>query len=183
MSVWRRSSKTKKRYEHLPQRPAGLFDVDVGPLERAHSLVSFGEVMALGMLTLLRQRVPLLKTVTPKHWDFIVTVAGVFIATVRIRDLALTDAQKESVLDAIRDSLRAWRPDGIRGFEDCKKFFDDLSERLSHGEKDDQYIASDALGAWIVWNVLGRRPQSSEEIDLVRTVGLMLIRSVSGYWR
>ena len=76
------------------------------------------------MIMPLREKFPVLDNVDSEHWDLIVTVAGVFIATSRLEHMRLTDKQKGPLLEEIANSLEEWNPDGLRIFVDCKTFPD-----------------------------------------------------------
>lgn len=44
------------------------------------------------------------------------------------------------------------------------------------------HIVSDAVGSWIVSDILQAAPVSEEERRLVRTVGTMITRKFAGWW-
>lgn len=50
-------------------------------LERAGNLVQAAQVSAVGMFTPLLDSFPILRQVDIQHWDFILTVVGVFVAS------------------------------------------------------------------------------------------------------
>jgi hypothetical protein len=150
--------------------------------ERARALVSVAHIGAVGMFTPLRDKYPAMHNVNLEHWDFIVTVAGVFIATSRLETIGLGQRRKEPLLDTIAESLDKWKPDGLRAFEDCKMLFEREFDRLTAGGHEPRYIGSDALGLWIVWNVLGHAPQTNEDTQLLRSIGVMVVGSMFNYW-
>ena len=49
-------------------------------LERAGTLVQAAHINAVGMFTPLLERFPSLQRVDTEQWDFVLTVAGVFMA-------------------------------------------------------------------------------------------------------
>ena len=121
---------------------------------------------------------PLLKTVKPESWDFFVTVAGVFIAASRLQNLQLSDNRKQELMDVVARGLTDWSPEnGIRGFEDCKAMFERNFDSLTRSHREPRFVASDALGMWVVWNLLGRAPADEEERKLVRTVGAAVVHN------
>jgi hypothetical protein len=124
-----------------------------------------------------------LREVNVEHWDFILTVAGVFMAATRLNNLHLSDAREENLMESVAESLAKWKPDGLRGFEDCKSLFESEFDRLTAAGHEPRFIASDAVGKWIVWNVLGRAPETKDECMLVRATGGMVTHSFFDWWK
>jgi hypothetical protein len=79
--------------------------------------------------------------------------------------------------------FNAWDRDAIRAFDDCKQLFDREYDRLNAIGHDSQFLASDALGSWIVWNALGKQPITMEEITLVRGVGAITTHAFFNWWK
>ncbi len=151
-------------------------------LKRAGSLVQTAQINAVGMFTPLLDSFPILRQVDTEHWDFILTVAGVFIAASRLNNLRVGETREEELMHVVANCLEQWKPDAIRGFEDCKGLFESEWDRLTVAGHEPRFVASDAVGKWIVWNVLGRPPQSDEECMLVRTTGAMVTHVFFDYW-
>jgi hypothetical protein len=153
--------------------------------KQAEKLVSAANVFAVSFFVPTLDRFSILSEVKPKHWDFIVSVAGVFVAATRLNDLRLDNKRKEILMDVVTKELNTWDPDGIRAFGDCKQLFEMEYDRLStisEYQKDNHLLASDALGIWIVWNVFGRQPQNDEEVELVRVIGSAVTHAFFGWW-
>jgi hypothetical protein len=150
--------------------------------ERAGNLVGAAQANAVGMFQPLLERFPILREVDVKHSDFILTVAGVFIAASRLNSLRLGDGLEEKLMELVAEGLNQWNPDGIGGFEDCKSLFESEFDRLTAAEHDPRFVAADALGIWIAWNVLGRSPQTNEESMLVRATGTMITHTFFDWW-
>lgn len=162
---------------------SGLFGKKPDPLlDRAAGVVQAAQINAVGMFTPLLERFPMLRQVDTEHWDFILTVAGVFMATTRLNNLRIGDAREDKLLEVVAERLNEWKTDGIRGFEDCKGLFEPEFNRLERAGHDPQFVAADAVGKWIVWNVLGRPPQTDEECMLVRTTGGMTTHAFFDWW-
>ena len=70
-------------------------------------------------------------------------------------------------------------------FEDCREFFnrtyDGLASELPYKD-DPTYLATDALGSWIVWNLFDHAPESTQERQLVRVLGGLVIHSFFRWW-
>jgi len=150
--------------------------------ERAATLVQAAHISAVGMFTPLLDRFPVLREADVKHWDFILTVAGVFMAATRLNNLRVGEVREEKLMEIIAKDLAEWDPDGIHGFEDCKGLFESEFERLTAAGHEPNFIASDAVGKWIVWNVFGRTPQTEEECILIRTTGAMVTHGFFDWW-
>jgi hypothetical protein len=151
-------------------------------LKRAADLVSFAEVNAIGMFTPLLERFPFLRQVDTEQWDFFLTVAYVFMASYRLTDLHLGDTREGKLMEVVTEHLSRWKPDGIRGFENCKELFYRECDSLAAAGHENRFVASDAVGLWIVWNILGRQPKTDEERMLVRTTGVMVTHTFTFDW-
>jgi hypothetical protein len=151
-------------------------------LDRAANLVQAAQVNAVVMFTPLLDRFPILREVDTEHWDFILAVAGVFMAATRLNNLRLEDAREEKLMAVVAERLSEWKPDGIRAFEDCKGLFEKEFDRLNAAGHDPRFVASDAVGKWIVWNVLGRPPATDEECMLVRSAGALVTHAFFDWW-
>jgi hypothetical protein len=163
---------------------SGLFGQKQDPLqERAAMLVKAADINAIGMFTPLLNDFAVLREVDVKHWDFVVTVAGVFMAATRLNNLRLSDARKEKLMEVVAKDLAAWDPDGIRAFENCKGLFESEFDRLTAAGHESRFIAADAVGQWIVLNVLKRAPQTEQECMLVRATGAMVTHDFFDWWK
>jgi hypothetical protein len=150
---------------------------------QARSLVDAAKVQATGSYLPLLDRFPVLGDVRREHWDFFVTVAGVFIAVTRLNKLDLPEQREDHLLEIVTQEFNAWDRDAIRAFDDCKQLFDREYDRLNAIGHDSQFLASDALGSWIVWNALGKQPITMEEITLVRGVGAITTYAFFNWWK
>jgi hypothetical protein len=151
-------------------------------LERAATLVEAAQAHAVGMFTPLIDRFPILRKVDIERWDFILTVAGVFMAATRLNNLRLGDAREEKLMGVVAERLNEWKPGGIRGFDDCKGLFEEEFDRLNAAGHDPRFVASDAVGNWIVRNVLGHVPETNEECMLVRSAGTLTTYAFFDWW-
>lgn len=162
----------------------GLFKPKQNPLQKqADTLVSAAVINATSVFVPLLDRFPFLEKTDVEHWDFIVTVAGVFMGASRLNNLHVGDAQEEMLMETVAEHLVEEYPDGIRAFEDCKGLYETEYDRLATAEHDSTFLASDAVGKWIVWNVLGRAPESRDECMLIRTIGGMVTHAFFDWWK
>jgi hypothetical protein len=159
-----------------------LFGLGEDPLLRqADTLVQAAETYAIGTFTPLLKKFSFLREVDKKHWDFILTIAGVFIAVTRLGNLGLGENRQRKLMGKVGVKLTQWNPTNGRSyFEDCASFYERAFDALTRAGG--EFVASDALGSWVVWNVLGRPPHSEEERSLVRTVGGMISHTFSNWW-
>lgn len=151
-------------------------------IERARSLVQAAHMNAIGMFTPLVDRFPILKRVDTEQWDFVLTVAGVFMAASRLNKINLGDTREETLMETVADTLGQWKPDGIRAFEDCKGLFEQEFDRLTAAGHEPRFLTADAVGIWIIWNVLGHSPQTDEECQLVRATGVLVTHAFFDWW-
>jgi hypothetical protein len=176
-----------KRYQQLMERDVNLLGKLLGResnhLANAEALVAVSRVAAVPMIGTLREEYPVLNSVDSEQWDFIVTVAGVFIATSRLEHLRLRDKQKKQLLEVIARKMDEWKPDALTAFDDCKVLFEREFDGLTLGGHEARFVGSDAIGIWITWNILGRQPRTPEEIQLMRTVGVMVTGTMFNYWQ
>ena len=151
-------------------------------LERAENLVQYAKINAASMFIPVLDSFPIIQQVDVEHWDFTLTVASVFMAATRLNNLHLDDDREEKLMEVIAERLDQCKPDGIRGFEDCKGVFESEFDRLTKAGYEPRFVASDAVGKWVVMNVLGHSPQTDEECLLVRAAGGMVTHAFFNWW-
>lgn len=151
-------------------------------LSRATELVQTAQIHAVGIFSALTDRFPILRQVDLEQWDFVLTVAGVFMAATRLNNLRLDGAREDALMEIVADSLSRWKSEAIRGFEDCKELFESEFDRLTAARHESRFVVSDSVGNWIVWNVLGHPPQTDEECLLVRTIGITVTHNFFDWW-
>ena len=160
----------------------GLFKKGKLLHEKANMLVKDAKTNSVTMYMPFLNKFSVLREVDVEHWDFILTVAGVFIAANRLNNLRLGNRREEKLMEIIAEDLDKWDSDGIPAFEHCKKFFASECERLAAAGYDPQFLTIDVIGAWITLNLLGRPPRIDEEYKLIRPVGLMVTQAFFSYW-
>jgi hypothetical protein len=128
-------------------------------LRQADTLVSAAETYATETFTSLLKKFSFLREVDKRHWDFILTIAGVFIAVTRLGHLGLGENHQRKLMGKVGEKLTQWDPaNGRRAFEDCASFYERAFNELTSAGDEPRFVGSDALGSWVVWSVLGRRP-------------------------
>jgi hypothetical protein len=68
-------------------------------LERADTLVQYAKINAIEMFTPLFREFPCLRAVEPENWEFILTVAGVFVAATRLKNQHFGNAREQKLWD------------------------------------------------------------------------------------
>jgi hypothetical protein len=150
-------------------------------LKQADYLVEVAQINSIALFQSARKDFLFLQDVNVKHWDSILTIAGVFMAANRLKNLRLNEQREQILMKRIVERLAQWEPGyAIRGFEDCKSFFERAFDSLSGHNL--RFVASDAVGSWIVLNILGRPANSEEEWKLVRTVGANVTQNFFNWW-
>ena len=151
--------------------------------DNAERLVKAANIYAISMYTPMVDQFPFLRKEKPDQWDFVVTIAGVFIAAVRLGNLKIDERRELELMDIIARSLTQWDPNnGMRGFEDCKEMFDRTFGALTDAHHEPRFIASDALGSWVVWSLLAQSPEHEEELKLVRSIGAAITHTFFSWW-
>jgi hypothetical protein len=160
-----------------------LFGLGDPLLRQADTLVQTAETYAIETFTPLLKKFSFLREVDKKHWDFILTIAGVFFAVTRLGNLRLGENRQRKLMGKVGVKLTQQNPANARRyFEDCASFYEKTFDALISAGDEPRFVASDALGSWVVWNVLGRPPHSEDERGLVRTVGGMITHTFSNWW-
>ena len=78
--------------------------------------------------------------------------------------------------------MNEWKPDGVDAFADCKRLWESEVDRLKAAGQGPEFLASDALGTWIVLKGLKHQPQTDEEFQLVRATGFMITNAFYDWW-
>jgi hypothetical protein len=74
----------------------------------------------------------------------------------------------------------AWQTRGPEAWADCAKFVESRA-RSSDGPADDVLAATINVGLWVLWNVYGTKPPSSDKA-LVTVLGPNLLATVVRCW-
>src|SRR5262245_45211017 len=94
-------------------------------LRQADALVSAAETYATETFTSLLKKFSFLREVDKRHWDFTLTIAGVFIAVTRLGHLGLGENHQRNLMGKVGEKLTQWDPaNGRRAFEDCASFYE-----------------------------------------------------------
>lgn len=151
--------------------------------DRALRLAPSAKALAVTSFVGMADRFPALMSVGPEHWDFVVTTAGVFVAISQLNHEDLPIEQAERIRRIVTNELSSLYPDGPKACEDCTSFVDRTYDGLMKQGHPHQFLFSDALGAWLVWNLFGHAPDSDEERQLVRILGVLIVHGFVNWWK
>ena len=153
-------------------------------IKQAETLVPAANANAISAFIPLLDKYPTLQRVDTKHWDFALTIAGVFIAVTRLSNLKLGEHREEELLMKVSAGLDQWdAANGIRGFEHCKSVYETNFDALTNSGHERRFITSDAIGLWIVAQLFsGPQGVTEKEKELIRVVGAMVTHTFFN-WR
>lgn len=152
----------------------------------ARGLVGASHVFAISSYTTYLDKYPILAQVNPEHYDVILTIGSVFVAISRLNHEGISEDEKDKALETITNSFKEIYPSAVDAFEDCRNFVDRTYDGLSlktEYMKNPEYLFSDSLGGWVVWNLFEHAPENEEERELVRVLGVMLVSSFISWWK
>ena len=134
----------------------------------------------------LKEKFSVLQTIEEKEWDFYFRVGAIWAATIGLQRLETVNSRTKSSLSKIYgQTIKDWNNNWNLAFEDCGKFFYktiEKTENISEYELNPTFRISDAIGSWIVWNLLNHRPASQEELNLIRPIGLLTTEEFIIWW-
>lgn len=163
------------------------------PLEKAaERLVDTAFNNAVMLYMKVAEHEPKVLEIDQEHWDFINTIAGVFVANTRLGNLirrgVIPQQVEDTLLQIVVEKLVDKYPDGIEAFEDCRGLFDQMYDTMEaapeyQGEGSHR-ISADALGVWIAWNLLDRNDPSNDEAirKLISLCGTAVTHFFFDYW-
>jgi len=152
------------------------------PLEpQAQRLVPACLVLSTSSFVPLLDNHPFLNECKVDQWDFFATAAAVFIGINNLKR-HVSRRRFKSLYSVMLGGISQWNPQGEEATLDCQKFvariIDSKAPEQVSGDNSD---ATDAVGMWVLWNVLQRKP-SYEEAPAAREIGLILASSLQDWW-
>ena len=149
----------------------------------AKKLTATARIFAISSNSNLIDRYTIIRNVEPEHWDFIISVAGIFAAISRLNHEDIIREDKKDLLDEITNAAIDKYPDYIEACKNCKDFVDKNYKILKESRKGQEYFSfSDSLGFWIVWNLFGHFPEQQDEANLVRPLGFLVVHAFFSWW-
>jgi hypothetical protein len=118
-----------------------------------------------------------------KYWYFVVTIAAVFLALIRLRTLDLNGKRRLKLEKKVAERLVRLYPRFARAaFEHCKSFFDKYYYDFLEAGYDPLLIAYDTIGTWVALEILRHPPNTEEDFKFVRLVGEMIYIPFFNWW-
>jgi len=118
-----------------------------------------------------------------RYWDFVVTIAAVFLALIHLRALNLNEKRRLKLEKEVAERLVKLYPRYARSaFERCQSYFDKTCHDLLDAGYDPKLVASDTIGAWVALEVLKHPPDTEQEFRFVRWAGTMISQPFSIWW-
>ena len=153
--------------------------------KRAEMLLPTIKVASLSAYTSSLERFPSLKIVSVNDWNYFFAIASVFIATIGMNNIKISERLKTKLSEIYGVTLKNWSPDWNKAFIDCGEFFYRTIEGLTDDpfyKESPKYGIADSIGSWLVWNLLEHSPESDEERKLVRTLGMLISEEFINWW-
>lgn len=155
-------------------------------IENGEILPSAAKSLAMNSYTEFVDNYPIAKQIEPYHWDYVLTVAGIFVAVSQLNHEKIPEQDKNALLDSVTNAAIEIYPDSIDACDDCRNFvdrtYDGLGEEKEY-QNNPELLFSDSLGGWIVWNLFGHAPSNEDERKLVRVLGVFLVNSFISWWK
>lgn len=154
--------------------------------EQSLKIASASEVFAVSSYRQILTSYPIIEKIDRNHWDFILTIAGVFVAISQLNHENIPEEEKDEILDLVTNSVLQLYPDGIDACEDCRQFVDRTYDGLANQteyKQNPQYLFSDSLGGWIVWNLFNHAASDDDERKLVRVLGALVVHPFVSWWK
>lgn len=157
---------------------------DTEPLvSNAKLLVRVARIGPVGLFVPLLDRFPGLAKAKPEDWDFFLGVGSAFAGIAQHEFQNSSRAQQEIVRGVVAEELLKWQPDAVEALKDCENFVVRSMEALLEGVEDGRLQAlSRSLGIWLFWNVLRRKPEAANELELASVIGALALKIVEGCW-
>lgn len=155
-------------------------------IENGKKLSSAAQILAVTSYMDFLGNYPIVAKIKPEHWDFVLTIGGIFVAVSQLNHENIPEQEKDAILDTVTNAATQIYPDSIDACEDCRKFIDRTYDGLAEGieyKNNPQLLFVDCLGVWVVWNLLGHDPSNDDEGKLIRILGGLLVQSFISWWK
>ncbi len=155
-------------------------------IESGERLPSAAKILAVNSYTQFLDKYPIIEKIKPGHWDFVLTIVGIFVAVSQLNHEDIPENEKDTMLDTVTTAGIEIYPDCTEACEDCRNFVDRTYDGLEKEEKyknNPKFLFSDSLGGWIVWNLFGHAPSNEDERNLVRVLGSFFVHSFISWWK
>jgi hypothetical protein len=146
--------------------------------EQAKRLVSAANILAISTFTPAAEQYDFLKECDPQDWDFFATAA---IIQVALNNLARSVSAErfKSLYAIIASEVHNWNSQGEEAILDCRSFIKRMLDAEPAGSESVAPI--DALGMWVILNLLRREPTYAEA-QASRAIGGALAAPLHDWW-
>jgi hypothetical protein len=111
-----------------------------------------------------------------KAWDLFLTVGFVWAALSALETANVPKTEIEEIRGIVGESLARIFPKGLQALDHCTLF---MNQTMGSNA---QLQVNDALGYWIVWNLLGRNDFTDDESNFVRVLGDIAMKEFATFW-
>ena len=154
----------------------GIFSDESGldPLQgRAESLVGTASTLAKSLFSRLAVYYTDLFQVSEEDWNFLVTVAGLYVASLRLYD-EISGDRFADLYEIVGKDLSPGVPQAMAN---CGDF---VTQRA--GAESDQFTFETVLGYWVLWNALPYRPDKNQA-ELAFFIGHSVTDAFASWWQ
>lgn len=119
-------------------------------IENSEKLPSAAKILAVSSYTQFLDKYPIIEKIKPEHWDFVLTIAGIFVGVSQLNHESIPEDEKDTMLDAITNAGIEIYPDCIDACEDCRNFVDRTYDGLAQEKEyqdNPEFLFSDSLGS------------------------------------
>ncbi|PIV38861.1 MAG: hypothetical protein COS29_05700 [Candidatus Omnitrophica bacterium CG02_land_8_20_14_3_00__42_8] len=155
-------------------------------IENGEKLPSAAKVLAVSSYKQFINKYPIIEKIKPEHWDFVLTIAGIFVAVSQLNHENIPEQDKNAILDTVTSAAIEIYPNSIEACEDCRNFVDRTYNELAREKEykdNSKFLFSDSLGSWMVWNLFGHASSNEDERNLIRILGGFLAHSFISWWK
>lgn len=155
-------------------------------IESGEKLASAAKALAISSYADFQDEYPIIEQIKTEHWDFILTIAGIFVAVSQLNHENISEQDKDSLLDSVTNSAIEIYPSSIDACEDCRIFVDRTYDGLAkekYYQSNSKFLFSDSLGSWVVWNLFGHAASNEDERKLIRVLGAFFVHSFISWWK
>ncbi len=147
---------------------------ELDPLQgRAESLVGTASTLAKSLFSRLAVYYTDLFQVSEEDWNFLVTVAGLYVASLRLYDEISGDRMSD-LYEIVEGKLSPGVPQAMAN---CGEF---VTQRA--GIESDQFTFETVLGYWVLWNALPYKPDK-DQAELAFFIGHSVTDAFASWWR
>ena len=147
---------------------------ELDPLQgRAESLVGTASTLAKSLFSRLAVYYTDLFQVSEEDWNFLVTVAGLYVASLRLYD----EISGDRFADLYEIVEKRLSPGVPQAMANCGAF---VTQRA--GAESDQITFETVLGYWVLWNALPYKPDKNQA-ELAFFIGHSVTDAFASWWQ